>query len=117
MTIAGIGTDVVDVTRFVDALARRPAIADRLFATGERGTDGGGLAARFAAKEAVAKALGAPAGVRWHDVSVTGGGRERPQLVVTGAAAEIAAQRGIRTWHLSLSHDAGVAVAFVVAVA
>ena len=117
MSIAGIGTDVVDVRRFTDTIARRPALVDRLFSEAERESDDSGLAARFAAKEAVAKALGAPPGMRWHDVEVVRGTRSSPHLVVRGAAAEVAASLGIGAWHVSLSHDAGLAVAFVVAAA
>ena len=73
------------------------------------------LAARFAAKEAVAKALGAPGGMRWHDCEVVIDPDGRPWLTVSGTVAAVARDRGIRRWHLSLSHDGGVAVAMVVA--
>ena len=87
----------------------------------ERFTDSGNprspesLAARFAAKEAVAKALGAPAGLRWHDCEVVTDPDGRPWLTVSGTVAAAAAERGIARWHLSLSHDGGIASAMVVA--
>ena len=68
--IVGIGVDIVDIARLWAALQRTPALATRLFAESERGGRAESLAASFAAKEAVAKALGAPPGLRWTDVSV-----------------------------------------------
>lgn len=68
--ILGIGVDLVDVSRLDKALRRTPALASRLFTEGERGRAPASLAACFAAKEAVAKALGGPAGLRWADVEV-----------------------------------------------
>ena len=119
--IVGIGVDVVDVARFEVALARTPRMSDRLFAEHERrGVDGSprtvtSLAARFAAKEAVAKALGAPAGLEWHDCVVVSDADGRPSLQVRGTVMEAADRLGITHWHLSLSHDGGVATAMVVA--
>jgi holo-[acyl-carrier protein] synthase len=113
--IVGIGVDVVDVARFEASLARTPGLADRLFTEIERGLPAASLAARFAAKEAVAKALGAPAGLSWHDAEVRTDEDGRPRLVVTGTVATAAGNVGVRSWHLSLSHDGGAAVAMVVA--
>jgi holo-[acyl-carrier protein] synthase len=119
--IVGIGVDVVDVPRFVASLERTPAMLDRLFTPTERVTDEGrprtqtSLAARFAAKEAVAKALGAPQGMAWHDCEVVGDSDGRPWLRISGTVADAAAAQGIDRWHLSLSHDGDVAVAYVVA--
>ena len=62
--IVGVGIDVVDIDRFARILARRPGLRDRLFTDAERGLPVASLAARFAAKEALAKALGAPVGLR-----------------------------------------------------
>ena len=73
------------------------------------------LAARFAAKEALAKALGAPAGLRWRDAEVPPTAGQRPRLVLRNTVASAAAERGITALHLSLSHDAGIASALVVA--
>lgn len=113
--IVGIGTDVVDVARLGRMLERAPALGDRLFAEAERGLPLASLAARVAAKEAVAKALGSPPGLRWREVSVARGEHGAPVLEVSGAVASLARERGVVAWHLSLTHDAGVAVAFVVA--
>ena len=114
--IVGVGIDVVQVARLERALARTPRLAVRLFTEGERASvRSESLAARFAAKEAVAKALGAPGGLRWTDAEVVSDPSGRPRLVLRGGVAEEAAAQGITTWHLSLSHDGGVATAVVVA--
>lgn len=119
--IVGIGVDVVLVERFARALARTPLLTDRLFTEAERVTSSGNarspesLAARFAAKEAVAKALGAPAGMRWHDCEIVSDPDGRPWLTVSGTVAAVATERGVGRWHLSLSHDGGIASAIVVA--
>jgi holo-[acyl-carrier protein] synthase len=115
VAVVGIGVDAVLVERFVASLARTPGLEARLFTAGERGRPDESLAARFAAKEAVAKAIGAPKGLHWHDVEVHTEDTGRPRLAVTGAVAEAAAALGIAHWHLSLSHDGGIAVAMVVA--
>nr|WP_062337741.1 holo-ACP synthase [Herbidospora sakaeratensis] len=73
------------------------------------------LAARFAAKEAVAKSLGGPPGLAHREAEVVVGDHGRPMLTVSGRAEEIAADLGVRRWHLSLSHDGGFAVAYVIA--
>ena len=113
--IVGVGVDVADVARFEESLTRTPGLKDRLFTDAERALPMLSLAARFAAKEAVAKALGAPGGLAWHDVEVVREPSGRPSLVVTGTVAAAAAAVGVTHWHLSLSHDGGQAVAFVVA--
>ncbi len=119
--IVAVGMDVVLVERFVKAVVRTPLLADRLFTEGERTTTSGNprppesLAARFAAKEAVAKALGAPSGLHWHDCEIVSDPDGRPWLTVSGTVAAVAAERGINRWHLSLSHDGGIASAMVIA--
>jgi len=113
--ILGIGVDLVDISRMDEALRRTPELASRLFTEGERGRAPASLAACFAAKEAVAKALGAPAGLRWADVEVMHDQGGRPELAVRGTVAAAAGRLGVRHWHVSLTHDAGVSVAFVVA--
>ena len=116
MSIVGVGIDVVDVARLERALARTPRLSQRLFTDGERAHGRAeSLAARFAAKEAVAKALGAPGGLRWRDAEVVSDPGGRPHLVLHGGVAQEAHAQGISTWHLSLSHDGGVATAVVVA--
>jgi holo-[acyl-carrier protein] synthase len=113
--IIGVGVDVVDVARFEETLARTPGVAERLFTETERGLPTPSLAARFAAKEALAKALAAPGGMRWQDAEIARGPQGEPVIVVTGTVADVARAKGVTAWHLSLSHDGGLAVAFVVA--
>jgi holo-[acyl-carrier protein] synthase len=119
--IVAVGIDVVLVERFTRALARTPLLADRLFTDAERVTPKGfprsaeSLAVRFAAKEAVAKALGAPAGLHWHDCEIVTDPDGRPWLTVGGTVAAVATERGVTRWHISLSHDGGIASAIVVA--
>ena len=113
--IVGIGVDVAEISRLERALARSPALAARLFAESERGLPVQSLAGCFAAKEAVAKALGAPRGLRWTDAVIGHDERGAPLLHIRGTVAAAAASLGIRTWHVSISHDAGVCVAMVVA--
>jgi holo-[acyl-carrier protein] synthase len=113
--ILGVGIDVVDVERFAGILARRPALAERLFTPAERGLPVASLAARFAAKEAVAKALGAPAGLAWHDCEVVTAASGRPSLRLRATVLAAAQSAGVTGWHVSLSHDAGIASAVVVA--
>lgn len=113
--IIGVGIDVVDIARLAKALNRTQGLTPRLFAEGERNLPAQSLAARFAAKEAVAKALGCPVGLRWTDAEVVSDSRGRPALVVRGTVAAAAARSGVQRWHVSLSHDAGIATAVVVA--
>src|SRR3954471_19132659 len=115
LTVVGVGVDVVDVARFAASLSRTPGLLDRMFTAGERELPIASLAARFAAKEALAKALGAPVGLAWHDAEVVRGADGRPHLTVTGTVAARTEELGVRSVHLSLSHDAGIASAVVVA--
>ena len=115
MSVVGIGVDVVDIARFEKSLARTPTLSTRLFAESERDLPVASLAARFAAKEALAKALGAPKGLLWHDAVVVTDASGRPSLDLSGTVAAAAELAGVVTVHLSLSHDAGSAVAMVVA--
>lgn len=112
--IIGLGIDVVDVDRFAAALARTPRLRTRLFTPGERDRPLASLAARFAAKEALAKALGAPAGMEWADAEVVSEDSGRPQLEIRGTVRSRADALGVCSVHLSLSHDAGIASAVVV---
>lgn len=113
--IVGVGIDVVDVARFGETLQRTPQLRHRLFTAEEQQLPLASQAARFAVKEAVAKALGAPVGLRWTDASVRTDTDGRPHLQVRGSVAELAALLGVRCWHVSMSHDAGIASAVVVA--
>lgn len=113
--IVGIGVDVVDIARFIATLERTPRLREKLFTAAERELPDSSLAARFAAKEAIAKALGAPGDLAWHDATVhrTPGGP--PTVDLRGSVLRRSQSLGIRTWHLSISHDAGIASAFAVA--
>ncbi|MER6530709.1 holo-ACP synthase [Streptomyces sp. NPDC001508] len=121
MSIIGVGIDVAEIDRFEASLQRTPGLVGRLFLeselllpSGER-RGAASLAVRFAAKEALAKALGAPPGLHWTDAEVYVEDSGQPRLRVTGTVAARAAQLGVTSWHVSLSHDAGVASAVVIA--
>lgn len=113
--IVGVGIDVCDIARFERVLARTPALRERLFTPAERGLPIASLAARFAAKEALAKALGAPPGLKWTEAGVANGAHGAPSLQVSGGVAERAAALGVTDWHVSLTHDGGIASAVVIA--
>ena len=112
--IVGIGTDLVAVERFDAALTRNPGLATRLLTPDEQGLSMESRAARFAAKEALAKALGSPGGMSWLDAEVVRSEAGEPSFVVTGTVAERLAELGITRIHLSVSHDGGFASATVV---
>lgn len=118
--IVGIGVDVVDVARFERAASRTPRLIPRLFAESERVVDGRelplrSLAARFAAKEALIKAIGHSDGVFWHDMRVMSNERGTPRFETSGELAAHLRERGVSGLHVSLTHDAGVAIAYVIA--
>jgi holo-[acyl-carrier protein] synthase len=113
--IVGIGVDLVDIPRFERSLARTPRLLERLFAPRERPLAARSLAARYAAKEALIKALGGSDGVHWTEIEVTPEPSGRPVFSLSGSTAEVVAARGITAVHLSMSHDAGLATAYVVA--
>jgi len=119
--IVGVGTDLVGVRRFAAALERSPGLLERIFTPAERVTSSGAprrpesLAARFAAKEAAVKVLGAPRGYRFTECEVVSTPDGRPTLRVSGVLAAAAAASGVTTWHVSLTHDAELAAAIVVA--
>ena len=112
--IVGVGIDVVDVARFLATVERVPALRERLFTPEERGLAPASLAARFAAKEAIAKALGAPVGMAWHDAEIVSEESGRPMLEMRGSVRGRADDLGVVSVHVSLSHDAGIASAVVV---
>lgn len=114
MAIIGVGIDVVDIERFGESIARTPSLKARLFTPGEAVRPLASLAARFAAKEAIAKALGAPYGMDWHDAEVVSEDSGRPLLTIQGTVRARADELGVAHVHLSLSHDAGIASAVVV---
>jgi len=111
----GVGIDLLEIDRLERALARRPRLAERLFTDGERAyaatraRPAMHLAARFCAKEAVAKALQLRDG-SWLDVEVVGGGDEPPAVLLSGAAERRARELGV-TIAVSLTHTDGMAAA------
>jgi holo-[acyl-carrier protein] synthase len=119
--IVGVGIDVVPVERFAATLSRTPMLADRLFTPAERVTGSGtpraaeSLAARFAAKEALAKSLGAGGGMHWTDAEVLVDEAGRPSLSIRGSVQERADALGVTRLHVSMSHDGGIASATVIA--
>ena len=118
----GIGIDAVEVERFREVLRRRPRMAERLFtqaerAQGDRWRDPAPrLAARFAAKEAVMKALGVGLGAfSFQDVEVVSQPSGAPSLVLRGEAEALAQRLGVEGWRLSLTHTDSMAQAVAVA--
>jgi holo-[acyl-carrier protein] synthase len=122
MTVVGIGVDAVDIDRFRRSLERTPSMRDRLFTAHEleyvapKSDPVPSLAARFAAREAVMKALGVGLGAfGFHDVWVTRAPSGEPSLVIAGQALALADRAGVDRWHLSITHTDLVAIAYVVA--
>lgn len=118
----GLGVDVVDIPRLRAVLERRPAMADRLFSADELAyaatlaNPAPTLAGRFGAKEAVMKALGVGIGaLDWTDVSVVRQAGGSPELVVRGRAAQLATDRGVGAWEVSISHTSTIASVTVLA--
>ena len=109
--IEGIGIDVVDIARFQESLERTPALKERIFTEREALLKTASLAARFAAKEALIKALDARDVFSWHDAEVINTESGKPAFLFSGALALRTADCLV---HLSLSHDAGIASAMVV---
>jgi holo-[acyl-carrier protein] synthase len=120
--VIGIGVDAVDIDRFRRSLQRTPSMRTRLFTAEEladlaaRADPVPALAARFAAREAVMKAMGLGLGAfGFHEAWVRRAASGEPSLVITGRAAELAGARGITEWLLSITHTDLVAVAQVIA--
>lgn len=109
--IDGIGIDVVDIERFQESLDRTPALLEKLFTESERQKPVQGLAARFAAKEALYKALSAERGLQWHEAEVINHENGKPDFLFRGKIADLVDGAKV---HLSLSHDAGIASAMVI---
>ena len=111
--IAGIGVDLVDIARFERSLDRTPRLKQRVFTAAEQAVSPRSLAARYAAKEALMKALGGSDGVSWLEIEVVTEPSGKPRFQLRGATAAVLAQRRIDRAHLSLSHDGGLAIAYV----
>jgi holo-[acyl-carrier protein] synthase len=124
MGIVGHGIDLVETARIAELIDRHgERFLERVFTSGEREGAGRGpsrvehLAARFAAKEAVAKALGTgiAGGVHWTDIEVEIRPGGQPSIRLHGGAARAAESRGARGWHLSLTHTRTHAMASAIA--
>lgn len=121
--LIGVGTDIVEIGRIKQAVERGGRrFLERVFTSGERDFCDvrrdrfACYAARFAAKEAVLKAMGTGlAGCRWVDVEVRRKNGGPPEVLLHGAASELAKEKGIAAVLISLSHDGDRAVAFAVA--
>lgn len=113
--IVGVGVDIVDLERFSRSLERTPKLLERLFTPEERKLAVTSLAGRFAAKEALVKAFGGSGDMTWQDMEVVTNDLGAPSFSLTGPAQVMATARGIAEVHLSISHEANAAVAFVVA--
>jgi holo-[acyl-carrier protein] synthase len=119
--IVGMGLDVCSIERMRKALERHgdrffdricsPVEREELRARADAAT---ALAGRFAAKEAFAKALDGAPGVGWHEVKVRRGPSGRPTLELEGKALSMARDFGASRWHVSITHDAGIAAAVVI---
>ena len=112
--IVGVGIDVCEIERFGLSLERTPGLRERLFTPAEATRPLASLAARFAAKEALAKALGAPVGLHWHDAEIVSESSGRPLFELRGSVRARADELGVGSVHVSLSHDAGISSAVVV---
>jgi holo-[acyl-carrier protein] synthase len=115
------GVDLVDIARVRDAVERHgERFVARIFTEIEQHECHGrfeSLAARFAAKEATAKALGCGIGdVGWLDIEIRSDEKHAPHLYLHGEAERLAKDLGLSTWSVSLSHTHGQAIAFVVAI-
>jgi holo-[acyl-carrier protein] synthase len=114
------GVDVIEIERIQRAIERHgERFLKRIFTPlelEEAGKSTASLAARFSAKEAVAKALGCGIGpVSWLEIEIRRGPANRPELFLSGAAARLAEEQGLKHWTISLSHSQQHAVALAVA--
>ncbi|WDH79512.1 holo-ACP synthase [Microbacterium esteraromaticum] len=113
--IIGTGIDLVDIARFERSVTRTPRLLERLFTPAEQQLKLRSLAARYAAKEALIKALGGSDGVYWIEIEIASEPSGRPHFVLSGSTAAVVAERGITALHLTMTHDAGLAAAYVIA--
>ena len=112
--IIGLGTDICSIERLTQSLIRTPNLKARLFTKAEQLLSEDSLAGRFAAKEALAKALGDPRLVSWNEIEVLNNDAGKPEFLFHGKTKESILEAGVSNSWLSISHDAGVAIALVV---
>ena len=120
--IVGLGLDLTEISRIGELVERwGERFVGRIYTEGERdfalarALPARHFAARFAAKEAMLKALRVPSGLTWHEMEVIGGGTEPPMMVLRGAALMVAEKLGVARLHLTISHDRDTAAAVVIA--
>lgn len=121
MMILATGVDLIEIERLEKAISKHgERFLKRVFTPielEEAGSSSASLAARFAAKEAVSKALGCGIGpVSWHQIEIRRGSAREPILHLYGAAKQLALEKGLKSWSISLSHSQLHAIAFVVAI-
>jgi len=112
--IIGIGVDLADIARFERTIQRTPRLLERMFGPVERELPLRSLAARYAAREALIKALGGSDGLAFHEVEIISDARGKPSFSLSGGTAAVIAAKGGTTVHLSMSHDADLAIAYVI---
>jgi len=124
MMVAGLGLDLIDLAHFATHYGDEdPELLERCFTAQEIVAAGNGtdrlarLAGRFAVKEATFKALGGGANIAHLDIETVSGNDGAPQIRLSGAASELALQRGIATFLVSISHSAASAGAVVIGLA
>jgi len=120
--IIGIGTDIISVSRISKAMQNNERMADKLFSPAEisyceaKSSKWQSYAARFAAKEAVMKALGTgwDGEVNWKDIEIVNDANGNPDVVLSGGAKQKADSMGVTNAHISLTHEKDYAIAFAV---
>jgi holo-[acyl-carrier protein] synthase len=118
--VLSTGIDIIEIKRFEETVERQgEKFLNRIFTEQELSDCGGrfeSLAARFAAKEAVSKALGCGIGkVSWHELEITRNSDDQPGITFHGEASVLAESLNLITWSVSLSHTKELAIAIVVA--
>jgi holo-[acyl-carrier protein] synthase len=111
MAVVGVGIDVVDFQRFQETIERTPTFIERVFTPNERGMKLSSQAARFAAKESLAKALNAKEPFNWQEVEIANEPTGKPYMIFTGVMKERMEKYLV---NLSLSHDGDIASAVVI---
>lgn len=120
--IVGIGTDIVSIGRIERIMQKNPAFIRKVYADSEiaycekKANKAESYAARFAAKEALMKALGTgwAENISWQEIQIAADSSGKPYLELSGVALKLAQALGAERWHLSLSHERGHAIAFVI---
>ena len=112
--ILGLGIDLVEIDRLQTQLRENPALAARLFAASEIGLPAASLAARFAVKEALAKAVGDPRLLSWVEIELGKNELGKPELVLTGSTRKNVLRLGVGSMHVSITHTDQTAAAVVI---